>query len=106
MTSEKKMQYAVLQYSPSLVSGESINVGIVVASTDEPLFKFVETKKLARVREFDDTIDIEELKKVLRAIAYELETTLENCMRKIADQKRSTTVIGKETDRKNKRVYL
>lgn len=82
MSSEKRMQYAVLQYSPSLISGESINLGIVVASTDEPLFKFVETKKLARVREFDDTIDIEELKKVLRAIAYELETTLENCMQK------------------------
>lgn len=77
---EQKLQYAVLQYSPSLISGESINLGVIVSAEDRPLFDFVTTKKLARIKEFDDTIDIDTVKLLLSSIKEELETTLENCM--------------------------
>ena len=75
---DSTLQYAVLKYAPSLVSGESINLGILVASESEPLVDFIATKKFARVKEFDDTLDIEMLKIFLQGIKGEVETTLEN----------------------------
>lgn len=75
---EKKIEYSILKYSPSLISGESINLGLVVSAIDQPLFTFVSTKKLARVKEFDDTIDLDVLKSLLSSIKEELSTTLEN----------------------------
>lgn len=76
--SKKSLQYSVLQYSPSLVSGESINLGILASSSVEPLVDFVATKKLTRIREFDDSINLDMLKLVLQGIKDETETTLEN----------------------------
>lgn len=75
---DSTLQYAVLKYAPSLVSGESINLGILVASESEPLVDFIATKKFARVKEFDDSLDIEMLKIFLQGIKGEVETTLEN----------------------------
>ena len=42
---DSTLQYAVLKYAPSLVSGESINLGVLVASESEPLVDFIATKK-------------------------------------------------------------
>lgn len=76
---DKKLKYSVLQYSPSLISGESINLGVLATSEVEPLVDFISTKKMARVREFDDEIDLDMLKLVLQGIKAEVEITLENC---------------------------
>lgn len=77
--SEKKLKYSVLQYSPSLISGESINLGVLATSEVEPLADFISTKKMKRIKEFDDEIDEEMVKLVLQGIKDEVEVTLENC---------------------------
>ena len=56
---EKKLKYSILQYSPSLVSGESINLGVLAASDVEPFVDFIPTKKMTRVAEFDDSLDLD-----------------------------------------------
>ena len=43
--SEKKLKYSVLQYSPSLISGESINLGVLATSEVEPLADLYLQKK-------------------------------------------------------------
>ena len=45
------LQYSVLRYSPSLLSGESINLGILISTGEYARFEF--TKKMNRIREFD-----------------------------------------------------
>lgn len=76
---ERKIEYSILKYSPSLISGESINLGLVVSAVDQPVFKFVGTKRFSRIKEFDDTIDLDALKMLLNSIKEELEVTIENC---------------------------
>lgn len=64
------IKYSVLRYSPSIVSGESINLGVLFSSDDYREFRY--TRKYNRIREFDDTLDIDTLKVLLSSIAEEV----------------------------------
>lgn len=75
---EKKLKYSILQYSPSLVSGESINLGVLAASDVEPFVDFIPTKKMTRIAEFDDSLDLDMLKLILQGIKNKASITLEN----------------------------
>ena len=68
------LQYSVLRYSPSLLSGESINLGILFSS--EKYARFEYTKKMNRIREFDDTLDMDVLKFMLESIKSDVEGDL------------------------------
>lgn len=68
------LQYSVLRYSPSIVSGESINLGVLVTSSDYTEFFY--TKRFSRVHEFDDTLDIETVRILLSSIADEVKGDL------------------------------
>lgn len=72
------LQYSVLRYSPSLIAGESINLGIIFFSQDTADLKFCATKKLARVREFDDEVDVDNLKCFLKSLEDDLNLNLDN----------------------------
>lgn len=64
------IQYSVLRYSPSIISGESINLGILFVAKEFRDFRY--TKNFTRIREFDDTLDIDTLKVLLSSITDEV----------------------------------
>ena len=66
------LKYSVLRYSPSIVSGESINLGVLVTSEDYA--EFFHTNRFSRIYEFDDTLDIETVKILLESILDEVKT--------------------------------
>lgn len=68
------LQYSVLRYSPSLLSGESINLGILFSTENFARFEY--TKKTNRIREFDDTLDMDVLKILLESIKSDVEGDL------------------------------
>jgi len=68
------IQYSILRYSPSLLSGETINLGVLIA-TDE-FAKFEYTKRINRIREFDDTLNTDVLRLMLNSIKEEVEGDL------------------------------
>ncbi|KRN46227.1 DUF3037 domain-containing protein [Weissella viridescens] len=49
-----ELYFSVLEYIPSVIRGEKINVGIAFHIPSEETVKFVKTKNLQRVRAFDD----------------------------------------------------
>ena len=68
------LQYSVLRYSPSLLSGESINLGILISTDGYAYFDY--TKKMNRIREFDDTLDMGVLRFMLESIKKDVEGDL------------------------------
>ena len=68
------LQYSVLRYSPSIVSGESINLGVLV--TSEGYAEFFHTNRFSRIHEFDDTLDIETVRILLGSISDEVKGDL------------------------------
>lgn len=70
------MEYSVLRYSPSLFSGERINLGILFCDAENNIQEFHHTSKWSRIREFDDELDMEILKRFLLSIKEEIAGTL------------------------------
>ena len=68
------LQYSVLRYSPSIVSGESINLGVLVADGDYA--EFFHTIRFSRVHEFGDTLNIDTVRVLLDAISDEVKGDL------------------------------
>lgn len=79
---EQKLKYSVLRYSPSMVAGESINLGVLVCSANDDYREFCYTTKWSRVKEFDDELDVDVLKTILRSIKDETSKSLYNMSRK------------------------
>lgn len=77
------LEYSVLRYSPSLLSGESINLGILFSSGSFAKFEY--TKKMNRIREFDDTLDMDVLKLLLESIKSDVEGDLITDQDKVFD---------------------
>lgn len=77
-----ELQYSVLRYEPSIVSGEKINLGVAFhyldkdSNTDHREFFYV--TKWNRVAAFDDTLNIPVLKAVMSDIGNEIGTRLSN----------------------------
>lgn len=70
------IKYSVFRYSPSMVAGESINLGILFESSDFRNFTF--TKRFARIKEFDDEIDVDIVKLFLKSIQKDVDMSISN----------------------------
>lgn len=69
----KVLKYSVLRYSPSVFSGESINLGILFAEDSAGFYSFRYTRNLSRIRSFDDELDRDVLLELLKGIKEEVE---------------------------------
>ena len=68
------IKYSVLGYSPSIISGENINLGVLISNADNNRIEFHYTRQWDRVRKFDDELDIQGLKSALDDIKNDVET--------------------------------
>jgi len=68
------IQYSVLGYSPSIISGENINLGVLICNSDNNRIEFHYTRQWDRVKKFDDELDIQGLKSALEDIKNDVET--------------------------------
>lgn len=75
------LKYSVLRYSPSILGGESINLGILFYCEKENARRFISTTKWTRIREFDDELNISDLKLILDSIRDQVEITLLNAQK-------------------------
>lgn len=73
---EKMLKYSVLRYSPSTVAGEKINLGIIFCDEENGYREFRYSKKFSRLANFDDEIDINMVKELLKGIQEDVEGTL------------------------------
>lgn len=70
------IRYSVLRYSPSTVSGEAINLGVLFSEEESGYREFRYTKKFSRIAKFDDTINISKVKDLLKGIKEDVDPTL------------------------------
>lgn len=68
---DKPIYFSVCRYIPDLLRGESINVGIVTHIPEDRYIKFHKTRNLARIRHFDDEIEMEVMKAILESLEYQ-----------------------------------
>ena len=68
----KKLRYSVLRYSPSIISGEAINLEILFSADAEGYHSFWFTGNFQRIIRFDDTLDRNVLKDLLTGIQLEV----------------------------------
>lgn len=73
-----ELVYSILRYEPSLVSGETINLGAIFYYPDTGYREFYSIKKWSRVSSFDDTLNIPLLKDLMLDISDEIGTVLTN----------------------------
>lgn len=72
------MKYSVLRYTPSLLSGEWINLGVLFCDEENNVHEFHHTNKWQRIKEFDDELDIDVVKRFLSSLKEEATGTLYN----------------------------
>ncbi len=70
---EKKLKYSVLRYTPSLLAGESINLGILFSDISSGFHSFYYSSNQSRIRSFDDEINPKTLKLLLEGIKVDVE---------------------------------
>lgn len=75
---DTKLKYSVLRYSPSMVAGESINLGVLFSDQTGEFREFNYTMRWNRVKEFDDELDIDMLKIILKSIKDEVRVSIYN----------------------------
>lgn len=73
---EKVLKYSILRYSPSKIAGEQINLGIIFDAEADTYREFRYSKKFSRVSNFDDEVDIDVVKGLLKQIKQDVEGTL------------------------------
>ncbi|MDO4764522.1 MAG: DUF3037 domain-containing protein [Eubacteriales bacterium] len=73
-----KIQFSVLSYFPSALTDENINIGIIFHNLDTGERQFRAIKNWKRLVTFDDEVDIEFMKKYLKGMKSEVETSLFN----------------------------
>ncbi len=71
--SKKLMKYSVLRYSPSRVSGEHINLGILFDAPEDSFYEFRYIRKYTRLATFDDELNIENVKVLLHDIKSDVD---------------------------------
>ena len=76
MAEKKIMKYSVLRYSPSRVAGEHINIGIIFDAPEDKYREFRFIKKFARLSSFDDELNIDNTKLLLKGIKEDVEGTI------------------------------
>lgn len=71
----KRIEFSVLQYYPSFVTGERINLGILIHCTEENFIKFIhiDSKHYNRLRSFDDELDVDIVSRMLNMLSEDVE---------------------------------
>lgn len=69
---QSNIKYSIFRYMPSLITTESIVVGVLIIIDDE--FTFHPSTNLSRISNFDDELDIEHLKIILKTLEKEMST--------------------------------
>lgn len=69
---DKILLFSVLRYSPSKVSGEYINLGVLYSDPTTNKASFSYTQKRKRLEEFDDTVDSKQVFSMLKSIKQEV----------------------------------
>ena len=72
------LQYSILRYTPSLVSGETINLAAIFYYPDEDYREFYSITKWKRVESFDSSLSIPLLKDLMLDIKDAVGTALSN----------------------------
>lgn len=70
---ELKIYFAVLQYIPSSIRRESLDVGVAVHIPTLGIAKFFSTRNLPRVASFDDEYDPEFFKMMMDSLKYDID---------------------------------
>lgn len=74
----KTLKYSILRYSPSLIAGESINLGVLLSIDDGEHREFIHTKNWNRIEKFDDEVNVDGVKFLLNAIREEIAISIYN----------------------------
>lgn len=72
------LYYAVLQYIPSSVRQEAINVGVAVHVPDMDYARFYPTQNTRRVAAFDDEYDKDYFKMMMDSLSYDINYPVDN----------------------------
>lgn len=72
------VQYSVFRYSPSRITGENINLGVLFYDPVTCNREFRSTKQYGRIMKFDDTLDLNDLKLLLSSIKCDAEQNIFN----------------------------
>lgn len=69
------VEYSVLRYYPSAISGESINLGVVLFCPEDnsAMFEHIAPSAYSRLHSFDDELDINTVKNVLSLIKEDID---------------------------------
>lgn len=72
----KIFEYSILQYSPSIIANEKINLGVLINCLDdnEAEFVHIEGKHFKRLKSFDDELNINVVKMLLQLIEDDIES--------------------------------
>ena len=73
---EKVLKYSVLRYSPSILAGEKINLGILFSEESVGYHSFYYTHNFGRIKSFDDEINKSVIKEFLLGIEEEISSEL------------------------------
>lgn len=73
---KKILRYSVLRYSPSKISGEKINLGIAFSDEQQGIHEFRHTNKFKRIAGFDDELNIDTIKQLLKGIKTDIDNSL------------------------------
>ncbi len=73
---DKVLKYSVFRYRPSIISGETINLGVLFDAQDGVHLEFKHIKKYSRVASFDDELDLDRLKSLISGIRDDVSGTL------------------------------
>lgn len=74
----KELQYSILRYKPSVVSGEIINIGAIFYYPDNGYREFYNITKWRRISSFDDTLNVPLMKDLMEDIRDEIGTQIDN----------------------------
>lgn len=101
-----KIAFSVLTYSPSYIANEKINVGILFHEIEKNEVYFELTTNWTRIKTFDDEIDIEIFKLLLKGMSTHAERnvkklTLEKYIKRYNNELRFGEVLYKNTDSLN-----
>lgn len=70
----KLLKYSVLRYFPSIVAGESINLGILYSEEKTGYCSFRFTQNISRIKSFDDELDRDALLDLLKGIEEDVKS--------------------------------
>lgn len=101
-----KIAFSVLTYKPSCIADEKINIGILFYDKEKENVYFELTTNWARVKNFDDEIDIDMFKLILKGMKSHIERNImklgiENYIKRYNNELKFGKVFYKNTESLN-----